>query len=246
VKERPTRTLRDYCDALFEEQAWHVNREYVRRIFKSWRWSFKKPQFIQLQKYTAHNILYYGDFITWIYDKPWHRLKFLDESHFEANDVSHARAVGPLGSAVVQTREESLSERYSVSALCSFGEDRQPVTFTVRTGSNNQMDFVSFVMQCVHNRELRNGDILLCDNARVHGASDSMPILLMLLEAAGVELIFLPAYSPELSPIELVFGWVKHLLRNSFRTSFLGDILCAFLAIDMPLLGKFYHKCLNF
>ena len=35
-----------------------------------------------------------------------------------------------------------------------------------------------------------------------------------LLEGAGCELIYLPAYSPDLNPIEEAFSKVKHILRK--------------------------------
>jgi transposase len=35
-----------------------------------------------------------------------------------------------------------------------------------------------------------------------------------LIESAGAQLLFLPPYSPDLDPIELVFSKVKQLLRS--------------------------------
>jgi transposase len=35
-----------------------------------------------------------------------------------------------------------------------------------------------------------------------------------LIEAAGATLIFLPPYSPDLNPIELIFSKIKQLLRS--------------------------------
>jgi len=53
-------------------------------------------------------------------------------------------------------------------------------------------------------------DYLLCDNA----AYDTYDILEYILDHANVKLIFLPAYSPEFNPIELVFMKVKRYLRE--------------------------------
>ena len=39
------------------------------------------------------------------------------------------------------------------------------------------------------------------------------------IEAAGAQLVFLPQYSPDLNPIEMVFSKVKQLLRSlAWRT----------------------------
>ena len=35
------------------------------------------------------------------------------------------------------------------------------------------------------------------------------------IRAVGAHLIFLPAYSPDLNPIEQVFAKLKHLMRNA-------------------------------
>jgi transposase len=58
---------------------------------------------------------------------------------------------------------------------------------------------------------LRPGQIVILDNLSVHkhaGARDA-------IEAAGCQLRFLPAYSPDFNPIELVFSRLKAHLRKT-------------------------------
>jgi len=62
-----------------------TNRTWLIRKFSSWCWSFKKPNYKQINKYTSTNIEYYGRFIVWISDIPWIHLKFLDESSFASH-----------------------------------------------------------------------------------------------------------------------------------------------------------------
>ena len=62
-----------------------TNKTWLIRKFSSW-WSFKKPNYKQINKYTSTNIEYYGRFIVWISDIPWIHLKFLDESSFASCD----------------------------------------------------------------------------------------------------------------------------------------------------------------
>lgn len=52
------------------------------------------------------------------------------------------------------------------------------------------------------------GDTLVVDNARIHKARDIVPTLRAALAAAGVRMLFLPTYSPELNPCELIFAQV--------------------------------------
>ena len=55
----------------------------------------------------------------------------------------------------------------------------------------------------------RPGDIVVLDNLRQHRGERTRA----LIEARGAELWFLPAYSPDLNPIEEAFSKVKALLR---------------------------------
>jgi transposase len=58
---------------------------------------------------------------------------------------------------------------------------------------------------------LRAGDRLIMDNLSPH---KNEPILRLLAEA-GVEVLFLPAYSPDLNPIEKMWSKIKTLLRSA-------------------------------
>lgn len=58
---------------------------------------------------------------------------------------------------------------------------------------------------------LSPGDLLVMDNLSAHKDREA----LALLEEAGVKVRFLPAYSPDLNPIELMWSKVKALLRKA-------------------------------
>lgn len=55
------------------------------------------------------------------------------------------------------------------------------------------------------------GDVLVMDNLSAHKNGRT----LALLEEAGVEVCFLPPYSPDLNPIELMWSKVKNHLRGA-------------------------------
>jgi len=59
-----------------------VSLAEICKIFKSWRWSFKKPHRKQFNKYKLENLTYYGEFLFSVQFIPWEKLKFCDESHF--------------------------------------------------------------------------------------------------------------------------------------------------------------------
>ncbi len=58
---------------------------------------------------------------------------------------------------------------------------------------------------------LRAGDLVVMDNLSPH-KSDPTPALII---QAGAQVLFLPAYSPDLNPIEKMWSKVKALLRTA-------------------------------
>jgi transposase len=57
---------------------------------------------------------------------------------------------------------------------------------------------------------LRSGDLVLLDNLSVHHVAS----VTQLLTAHGCRVLFLPAYSPDFSPIENAFSKIKSILRR--------------------------------
>lgn len=80
---------------------------------------------------------------------------------------------------------------------------------TVVDGAVNRDVFEAFVEQVLA-PQLRPGDIVVMDNLSSHKSARTRAAL----EAAGARLLFLPPYSPDLNPIEMVFAKVKQLLRS--------------------------------
>ncbi len=58
---------------------------------------------------------------------------------------------------------------------------------------------------------LSKGDKVIIDNLPAH----KLKAVRKLIEARGAELIYLPPYSPDLNPIEMVFAKLKALLRKA-------------------------------
>lgn len=54
------------------------------------------------------------------------------------------------------------------------------------------------------------GSVLVLDNARIHHGGKIQQIV----EEAGCSVLYLPPYSPDFSPIEPAWGWIKHRVRQ--------------------------------
>lgn len=77
-------------------------------------------------------------------------------------------------------------------------------------GSVNTNVFLFYVQEILI-PQLWVGAIVLMDNLPVHHAHDVRAAI----EAVGAKLVFLPPYSPDLSPIELCWSKLKQLLRSA-------------------------------
>jgi transposase len=58
---------------------------------------------------------------------------------------------------------------------------------------------------------LRPGDIVVMDNLSPHKSDPTLTLILQ----AGAQVLFLPAYSPDLNPIEMMWSKVKNFLRGA-------------------------------
>ena len=77
-------------------------------------------------------------------------------------------------------------------------------------GSSDTESFGLYIREVLAPR-LRAGQIVLMDNLSVHKAG----WVRNLLEEKGCQLWLLPAYSPDLNPIEEAFSKVKNLIRRA-------------------------------
>ena len=98
-------------------------------------------------------------------------------------------------------------------------------------GAINGELFLAYVEQMLV-PTLRTGDLVVMDNLGSHKVAGVRAAI----EAAGAQVAFLPAYSPDLNPIEPVFAKLKAVLRaKSLRTvDALWDAIGEISAAIMP------------
>ena len=70
---------------------------------------------------------------------------------------------------------------------------------------------------------LKPGDIVILDNLASHKAK----AVRQAIRGTGARLWFLPAYSPDLNPIEQAFAKIKHWMRNAQKRNI--DDICSHL-----------------
>ena len=84
----------------------------------------------------------------------------------------------------------------------------------VLDGAMNRDAFLTYIEKIL-GPTLKSGDLVVMDNLPAHKGDK----VRALIKARGAELRFLPPYSPDLNPIELVFAKLKTLLRKAAERS---------------------------
>jgi len=77
-------------------------------------------------------------------------------------------------------------------------------------GATNTATFEAYVEEVLV-PELKPGDVVVWDNLKPHQSEEAFEAV----EAAGAEVVSLPPYSPDLTPIEEMFSKVKGVLRSA-------------------------------
>jgi hypothetical protein len=116
---------------------------------------------------------------------------------------------------------------------------------TPRVASNCGEDFLRVVIELVRAGAIGQNDTLILDNSKVHFARDTQEAILFVLNAVGADLKFLPPYSPEINPCELLFNNAKQWLHfNGGVLPVLQEIHISLQQIPYRHVAKSYHHAL--
>lgn len=142
------------------------------------------------------------------------RLVFIDET---ALNTKMARLYGrsPIGRRCLGRVPHGHWQ--TTTFIAALRWDRIDAPFLIE-GSANREVFVAYVAQVLC-PELREGDLVILDNLCIH----KTPTLDRLLAARGAAVRYLPAYSPDLNPIEQAFAKLKSHLRSAAART-LGEL----------------------
>ena len=156
------------------------------------------------------------------------------------------RGYSAIGEERIVPAVGGFRESYTFTMMVSLTSSTPCWVSPPRGGTNDQWDFLRVVAWLIEEGALTAGDYLVIDNARVHKATASSPLINGLMTLHGVELRFLPAYSPELNPCELVFAQVKRELRCKPRVLevFSQEVLRHFACVSTEQVTSFYRHCL--
>ena len=134
---------------------------------------------------------------------------FADESHFNRLTLRRPYAWSKRGECASRHEFQFRGAKYSIlPALSLDGVLHLEVVENAVTGDVFRR-FIEGLLPRMNKWPLPNS-VLIIDNASIHKVAG----IRELIEEHGMRLMFLPAYSPDLNPIELAFSSIKAWLRE--------------------------------
>jgi len=160
------------------------------------------------------------------------RLVFIDETSVSTT-ITRLYGRAPRGERLIQ---KVLHGNWkTVTFIAALRNNRVTAPFVLE-GAMNGETFKAYVEQFL---ALKKGDIVFMDNASVHmveGVEEA-------IEARGAILFYLPAYSPDLNPIEQFFAKLKSMLRKIAayslkQAAYTVDSLCVAIASSLTKISR--------
>jgi len=166
-------------------------------------------------------------------------LVFLDETGAKTN-MTRLYGRAPVGERCVDdTPHGHWKTMTLLSAMRLDGVMREATA--VYDGPMNRDTFVDYVEYQLA-PALRPGDVVVMDNLSSHKDA----AVRRLIENAGADLWYLPAYSPDLNPIEKLWSKVKSWLRRVMADTYAGvvnAIADALRAVDAQECAAYLRAC---
>ena len=200
--------LREICARIKEATGTEVSGSTVCRILRRNGYTRKKIQQVAKQR----SVEYRSAFIAQVLQYDQDYFVWVDESGSDARNHIGKFGYALRGQAPVYHRFISRGQRVSaIAAISSSGLLGVDLT----TGSVNAENFLDFVhgtlipeMQPFDGLNKRS--IVILDNCSIHHTS----LVKQALQDAGILVVYLPPYSPDLNPIEEAFSYIKYYLKN--------------------------------
>jgi len=141
-------------------------------------------------------------------------LVFLDESGV---NLAQTRLYGraPSNERVNDYVPDARFERKSILVSIKLNGQMSSLLFS---GTLNGKLFIEYIKQFL-SKILNNSDIVILDNCTAHKVAGVKEAI----EACGARVLYLPAYSPDFNPVELLWSKVKAVLRKEKARTF--DVL---------------------
>ena len=201
LEKKPDATLQEHCDMWKAETGIKVSISTMSRALDHLRWTLKKKTLQASERKEEER----KEWREQAKDGDASKYRFIDET---GSNLSLIRlyARSPKGKRAYGTTTRKRGKNVTMITdltLAGLGE-----AFII-DGAANRDIFEAYIKQILV-PSLKPGEIVVMDNCSIHKGEK----VRQLIEACHCELRFLPAYSPDFSPIEEAFSKIKTVLRS--------------------------------
>jgi transposase len=206
--EKPDRYIDEMILFLLDEFDVSVSASAVSRALKAARWSKKtcrrvaKGRNADLRDYYMYKLSAFHSY----------QLVYVDESGCDKRIGFRRTGWSPLGTTPVQIARYQREQRYQI--LPAYTQDGV-LLFRVFQGTTDSALFEDYIEQLLHHCRPypEPNSVLVMDNASFHHTER----IEQMCAEAGVKLLYLPPYSPDLNPIEEFFAELKAFIKKQWH-----------------------------
>ncbi|KAB5589586.1 DDE family endonuclease [Ceratobasidium theobromae] len=138
---------------------------------------------------------------------------FVDETGCNRHTVRRQYGWSPIGTRALYGDHSVRGERYTIIPALSLDGVLHLDIFPCAATSDLFDMFIIRLLDMMNPWPQRNS-VIIMDNASIHKSRN----IERLIRDRGCRLIYLPAYSPDLNPIEQMFSWLKARVRQNNRS----------------------------
>lgn len=188
----------------------------VRNDMNDGKYSFKKISRPEGQRFTLQNLRYTQAYLDYIFAQDPYKVKYFDESGFKISVANRNFGHSKVGEKCIEIGRYHASPNITLNLLVGLGG---VMYYNFVDGPSNSAHYMSFFHEAIESVLadgqpcLAPGDIIVVDNCPFHHHNSEI-ILTNWLNRQGIQYIFLPAYSPDMNPVESCFSKLKSVLKR--------------------------------
>eukprot|EP01119_Soliformovum_irregulare_P016371 TRINITY_DN471_c0_g1_i2.p1 TRINITY_DN471_c0_g1~~TRINITY_DN471_c0_g1_i2.p1 ORF type:complete len:290 (+),score=46.42 TRINITY_DN471_c0_g1_i2:381-1250(+) len=208
VLQQPNIYLWEIQERLNEDCQLDLSLGQIGRVFNGLHLSRKKLSLIHIRRFSPENLALRCSYLQFVITISPDRLFFFDEAGF--NSLCGMRRYGRSFERRAYDAQH-MSRTQNISLLALMGITGVIALNFVR-GATNTFEVLHFFVDIAFDR-IPDGSVIILDNhSSHHGFSEDL--LRQLFRTKNCHLVFLPPYSPDLNPIENLFGTIKCLIKQ--------------------------------
>ena len=208
VLDNPSLYLSKMRQLVLEVNGKEVNPSTICRVILKHGFTRKKIQHVAKQR----SLVYRGWFLAEVHFYRREQLVFIDETGCKSKD--HVRRMGYAMRGETPIQHRWLHKGEPISAIAAMSSSGM-IAVEMKKGSVNGdvfFDFVhgSLIPQMLPYDGENPRSIAVLDNCSIHHIQPVLDLFRMM----GILVLFLPPYSPDIMPIELLFTYIKYYLKD--------------------------------